>query len=545
MRISRIKLKNFMAYDSAEVVLPERGVVIVTGANGEGKSSLKDAVAAACWGRTLRRRPFWRSGVPCTVDLEMPGVTIRRRVTKGGSKRLELLEEGDEKVRYSTTKEAQQALSAIVPEMDLWRRCHVFSTKEAAAFSTATDKTRKQLLESLLGISRFDQAAASAKADHMDLQGVYQRAEHIEQVSRSALREREHARQEAQGLLQDEQCLPDEEALRRAEKKYERWWDEAQELMGRVSPNVQDLRAEQARLSVRISVAQENVEFLSRKVCPTCHRDMDDQGEELERVKGELERMRGEEGTLRSSLVEAQKSVDACAKNEKVVGARLEDTRQKLRELAFRKKQLERAQLLVERVEEQIAQAQGTHARAFEDLERARVRLGEIEAVRQVLGLTGVRATVLGRALGGLQELANSYVQRMFSDLIEVRLDAQTNLKGGGTADRISLEVDGLADGLGYEALSDGERCRVDVSILLSLARISSAALGQEAGTLWLDELFKSLDEEGIDAATEIVREIGEERPVVVISHHQPFVEHLSRSAALRLHVQDHQIKEV
>jgi DNA repair exonuclease SbcCD ATPase subunit len=67
-----------------------------------------------------------------------------------------------------------------------------------------------------------------------------------------------------------------------------------------------------------------------------------------------------------------------------------------------------------------------------------------------------------------------------------------------------------------YEALSGGQRRRVDIALLLSLSQLSPSA-----GTLYFDEAFDTLDKQGIDAVCELLADFGEERCVVVISHNE------------------------
>ena len=54
MNVHEIRLTGFMSHDDTAVALPDRGLVVLTGDNGAGKSSLIEAVAVALWGKTLR-----------------------------------------------------------------------------------------------------------------------------------------------------------------------------------------------------------------------------------------------------------------------------------------------------------------------------------------------------------------------------------------------------------------------------------------------------------------------------------------------------------
>ena len=56
MRLSRLWLADFRCYDAVDVALDE-GCTVITGANGQGKTSLLEAVAWVATGRSFRGVP--------------------------------------------------------------------------------------------------------------------------------------------------------------------------------------------------------------------------------------------------------------------------------------------------------------------------------------------------------------------------------------------------------------------------------------------------------------------------------------------------------
>ena len=133
--------------------------------------------------------------------------------------------------------------------------------------------------------------------------------------------------------------------------------------------------------------------------------------------------------------------------------------------------------------------------------------------------MRGVRAHVLGRALGGLEAAANGWLARVAGEGLRLKLSPYTEKKTGGTSDAISLEIEGAGGGYGYKASSGGERRRIDVSLLLALAEVAQAAHGSEAGTIFADEVFDALDNVGLERVADVLQELAQDRTVVVISH--------------------------
>ncbi len=56
MRLSRLWLQDFRCYDAVDVAFDE-GCTVITGANGQGKTSLLEAVAWVASGRSFRGVP--------------------------------------------------------------------------------------------------------------------------------------------------------------------------------------------------------------------------------------------------------------------------------------------------------------------------------------------------------------------------------------------------------------------------------------------------------------------------------------------------------
>lgn len=183
MKVTRLKLNNFTRHASTEVQLPERAVVLVTGANGRGKSSFLEAVAYAGWKRGLRHARWapWKADVAGAVELDTDRVQIRRRATKSGSVSTTWNTPGTEPVKYETATKSQEALEHLIGDFDVWVRACTFSkahAQKAARFGAATDGERKALLETILGLDYFDTALKRCREDLKKLRTDKANADH-------------------------------------------------------------------------------------------------------------------------------------------------------------------------------------------------------------------------------------------------------------------------------------------------------------------------------------------------------------------------------
>jgi DNA repair exonuclease SbcCD ATPase subunit len=169
----------------------------------------------------------------------------------------------------------------------------------------------------------------------------------------------------------------------------------------------------------------------------------------------------------------------------------------------------------------------------------AAVDLAELSACSNILGFKGVRAQVLGHALNGIEQMANYWLTRLVGDGISVKLASYKENAKGNTQESISLTVEGAGGGFGYDGASGGERRRIDVAILFALAEVAANAHGTH-GTLFFDEVFDALDQDGMTAVTEALIDLSKDRAVVVISH--AHIEDLAKVATARFHIEDGEV---
>ena len=530
----RIELVGFTRYDRVVVELPATGITLVTGGNGEGKSSLVNAVAWATWGRTLRGNDPWRPDEPCAVQVDASGVVVRREHT-GKRTSLTWHRPGEDAVTYETTTKAQAALDAVVGSFDLWRRTRVFTSADAWAFAAATDAQRKGLLEVLLGLDMFDTALNACRDDLRAALDVERRAqqrraevggrfagarEHLAQLERSRPVEAVHTDDDAATLSRVEAAitgLTEDIATLTAEQ-------------GAVTTALSRVRAARAH-------AQRVVAGVADPVCASCGQPVG--AEHAARVRADAAAE-----VAAADVDEAEASARASALKAELQGAH--DDLKSLRAArdAVLKRQAAHAQAVATRAafDDLLTKARAdvtaldaaAHV-ADEAVVAASERVADLRATEQVLGLRGVRAQVLEGALYAVQTAANVWLTRFAGEGVELRLHSSKALKGGGVSDTIDIELMGYGGHEGFAGASEGERRRVNVALMLALAEVLRARAGDDAGTLWFDEVFDVLDPQGVEAVAAALREVAADRPVVVITFNDDLIARLG--ADVRLHV--------
>lgn len=525
MKIERISGRGVVGWKDVDLELPGSGVVLVTGANGAGKSTLIEAVAAACWGKTVRGTPPWQDGAG-EVVLRANGIEVAR-TRKGG--RSALTFDGGGADVYDTATKAQEGLDAIVGSFDVWRRTAVFSGADAAHFTLATDGERKRLLEALLRLERFDPALEACRKDLTAARKVLVAAERDAAVAEATVSTHRSAL-DAMKLAGGEGG-EDPAVLEAKARHLGKLAGEAEVALAEAQERFSRAQREAGAGDAEANAAAHAASKLKEGPCHVCGQAItaemrraaltraDDAARRAkagkERAAGALEELRQEVAELRSEHA----SVDRAAREA--------EQRWRLAVQAARRAQ--EAEAAQARALENLARAEEALAEARQRAQEAARDEGELEAVEAALGLRGVRAAVLGRTLAGIEAVANAWLGRIAGDGLRLRL-AET----GDRRDAISLEVEGAGGGHGYRAASAGERRRIDVSLLLALAEVSAGAAGREPGTVFFDEVFDHLDEDGVERVAAALEELARDRCAVVITHSREVASRLKPALRLR-----------
>ena len=505
VRVKKIQLSNFMRHDDSTFEFPPSGIVVVTGPNGSGKSTFLEAIPYVMWGKTLRGTPPYRSKQETTAELDTEiGPVTRSR--KG--KKTQLHWQGSS---HDTATNAQLELDNRIVDFDTWRRTAVFSSADAHHFSLSTDGERKRLLETVLGLTRFDTALKKCRADVKLLSAEL------------ALADRARVRLE---VRVDEARRRFREVPKPGEEPPKPRPDQdTREL----SQQVEDARTAlyeakntwtDAKRATRL--AQDRVDNVEVD-CPTCGRPHDEVPDQ-EKLKAALRAAIEAEADPSDALQTARDHLDAVtavqagARDAALQNQRIKDARARWEDqkATYASKRMDAAS--------ELDETETKYEEAHAAVEEQKAALTVLKAADRALGLKGIRAHVLDRARLGLQEAANAWLARIFPG-VEVTV--------GGDSDKLTLEVAGLNHPHGYAGSSGGERRRIDVAILLALAELAAGARGTEPGTLFFDEVFDTLDQEGRSAIANVLSDMAADRCVFVVTHSAALAEELSATVRL------------
>lgn len=542
MNIKEMVLEGFTKHRKTRLVFPDKGLVLVTGKNGSGKSSIAEAPSVAFWGETLRgANPWGAAQGQVTVITDKVTAT---RTRKGTRTALQWSLPDEEAVEYETTTKGQEALEKIVGSFELWQRSRVFSSQDAAHFTMATDAERKRLLESLLGLDRFDSALEEAKAD-LKAAAATEAAASLARVQAEAALGMVRSRiQEAEATRPTDAAV-DLEALRAKATQLERFAADAMRELTEETAKLTDLARGGGAREATLAAAQRRLAKLKGSECGECGQPINPKlrdelqdlvAKEAAAIDREKKEAAAQEAAIRATCRDLQADYQKLQRQ-------VSEVRSTIATAAAAQKQKEALEKRLTELRPAEAEAQAALQKTEDRVTAAKEVVAELTACVAVLGIKGVRAHVLGKSLSGLEAVANAWLARIAGPGLTLSLKPYTEKKTGGMMDAISLEVEGAGGGHGYKASSGGERRRIDVSLLLALAEVARAAHNDSPGTLFFDECFDTLDGDGIDGVSATLNLLAQDRCVVVITHNPALTPALS--PAVRWEVDDGQVRAV
>lgn len=503
-----------MGTKSLDFDIPSHGCILITGPNGSGKSTRAEAVAHCIFGKSLRnpsgKATGWRVGEAGGIRVEWGDCWVERKVSKAGKTTLRSWLE--DSAKYPTTTKHQAAIEEVVGGFEDWRRASYVTSKAGSRFTMATDKSRKEILERVMGLNRLADALKRVRADLRTARSENQLKEY---AAKSEAEKLEMLKREIGAAVLPEPEHLDLDALREDAKAEVAKRNEISALIEKNSSiKTQTMMAVREAKSALIA-AKSDLAECEKGVCNRCGQKIPSENDPAE-MQARVDTAEKALGLAEQELQNVPNSADLVqqvaqiSQNLAVINNK---AKQYKADVAAWEASKEKQASRQTDIDDQVQAA----ADAKESADNAARHLEVLEICDKVLSPKGVRAKLLGQAVDSLNALLASYIQELCGVGAYVRV--------GLANDALNLDIGGISDALSYLALSDGQRCRVDFALGLALSALSR---GQDSGSLpgmvFLDEAMDGLDLEGIEACAALVKKQSNSVATLLVSHNQEII---------------------
>ena len=540
----KIKWKNFLSTGNkfTEINLIEAKTNLIIGNNGAGKSTILDALTFSLFNKPFRKVNKSQlintvNEKDCHVELEFNIGNTDWKVIRGMKPvRFEIYKNGNIMNQNAAVNDQQRWLEEQILKLNYksFTQIVILGSASFVPFMQLTAPNRREVIEDLLDIKIFSAMGLILKER---VRGVNERLREIS-IRKNLLEEKIDMQN---GFIQEientskKDVKDKKEKIKNINEQIERYEDDLAEMsqeldainkdMGMLSDcntKLRKLGNLKGKLSNKVSTITKEHKFFSENVtCPTCTQNIEEsfrlnkineaesKAKELKKGYEELEsaiKLEEErEQTFKILTSEATKLTHEISKTNTRISGLENQSRDLEQEI----------QTITEQLKNRTAEkhALETLLSQLEDLQKEQSEFKEKNAYHEfahsLMKDGGVKSKIIKRYLPLMNQQINKYLQLM-DFYINFSLD-----------DEFKESVKSpIHDKFSYESFSEGEKMRIDLSLLFTWREIARMKNSASTNLLILDEIFdSSLDGFGTDYFTKIIKYVVSDANVFIISH--------------------------
>jgi DNA repair exonuclease SbcCD ATPase subunit len=539
-----VQWKNFLSTGNSpnKVLLNRSQTTLIIGKNGEGKSTILDALCFSLFGkpfRNINKSQLINSinGKGCSVEVEFDINGKEYKIIRGIKPNVfeiwqdgeminqdaasrdyqKILEQQILKLNYKTfTQVVILGSASFVPFMQLpssQRREVIEDILDIRIFSTMNQLLKEKVQETKDAIATIENEISTAKTK-VDAQT--QLIKTINEAKTTAIESIEtkisaNASEILQAECEIESILSQINTLKASINDKET-----------VAEDIDKAKSIRSKLLQKIETCEHNTEFFSEHdVCPSCNQDIaeeykqaivQDLNKKLEDNNskiGELETVLTKLNTQLSNITEIQsqitdKNIELSTRNSTITLLN-----KQIKEMQI---EIESAKTDTTNIDEEKAKLKELATEAITKI-HSKTTLQEQRNLEEVANIllkdTGIKTAIIREYLPIMNKLINKYLQAMDA-YIHFELDEAFN----------ESVKSRFRDDFTYASFSEGEKMRIDLAILFTWRQIAKMKNSVNTNLLLLDEIFdSSLDTAGTDYFLNLMNQFGENSNIFVISH--------------------------
>lgn len=545
IKFQKLRYKNFLSSGNAFTVIDftESPTTLVVGHNGAGKSTMLDALSFGLFGKPHRKisKPQLVNSINqkgTVVEVEFAIGKQQYKVVRGiKPNTFEIWVDGNMINQNSHAKEYQQVLEKNILKLThkSFHQIVVLGSSSFVPFMQLGSGARREVIEDLLDINIFSKMNSLLK-EKMSLlkENIRENSHEIEMVKTKINAQKKYLRDLS--ALNTAHRKEKEEEINRLHLEISGLQDfntlhmdmatnalnEAQTKMNSLNAKRQKLIEYQSTFKSQVKAVVKEAKFFDENEhCPTCDQAI---AEELREEKKTAAQSRAKQ--LNDAMTKSNEEMAKYDETQEVLTQELETARELQTTVSQNNQTISRLQKDIDRIREEIDAMSDTNSQFAEANEELEVLTTDLHSKQdekyklnekysyhvvssELLKDSGIKTKIIKQYIPVINTLTNQYLQTL-DFFVHFDLDESFN-------ETIRSR---FRDNFSYDSFSEGEKQRIDLSLLFTWRQIAKMKNSVATNLLILDETFdSSLDDDGVDNLMKIIYSLGEETNVFVISH--------------------------
>ena len=539
-----VSWKNFLSTGNSpnKVLLNKSPTTLIIGKNGEGKSTILDALCFSLFGKPFRNINKGQlinsiNGKGCLVEIEFDTNGKEYKIIRGIKPNVfEIWCDGEMLNQDAASRDYQKILEQQILRLNYktFTQVVILGSASFVPFMQLSSVQRREVIEDILDIRIFSTMNQLLKEKAQETKDAINKTENDIRSAKDKVESQQtiiktisEAKTESINNILSKISTNNAEILQ-VEGEIELIVSEINTLKAsindkeNVTEDIDKAKSLKSKLLQKIETCEHHTEFFSEHdVCPSCTQDIPDQHKSkiIEELNEKLLEQNGKVGELETVLTKLNEKLSDINKIQSEITSKNIELSTRNSTITLLNKQVKEMQVEIESAKTDTTNIDEEKSKLKELAQDALNKINEknqllehrnIEEVANVLLKdTGIKTAIIREYLPAMNKLINKYLNAM-DTYIHFELDEAFN-------EKIKSR---FRDEFTYASFSEGEKMRIDLAILFTWRSIAKMKNSVNTNLLLLDEIFdSSLDTSGTDYFLTLMNQFGENSNIFVISH--------------------------